>query len=54
MDLVANSWLFRAEAMRLDWGAALEQQIAFLRQSHSPLHRAGHAEGRRARGGQAP
>ncbi|OFE18927.1 hypothetical protein BA895_01845 [Humibacillus sp. DSM 29435] len=37
MDLIANSWLFRAEAMRLDWGAALERQIAFLRQSQSPF-----------------
>ena len=37
MELMANSWLFRAEAMRLDWGGALEQQVAFLRQSHSPF-----------------
>lgn len=34
-----NSWLFRAEAMRLDWGAALDEHISLIRQSHSPFTR---------------
>jgi hypothetical protein len=37
MALLANSRLFRAEAMRLDWGRVIESQIEQLHRSQSPL-----------------
>ena len=45
MALLASSRLFRAEAMRLDWGRVIETQIEQLHRSQSPL--AGAAEQRR-------
>ena len=35
MDLLSNSWLFRAEAMRLDWHEVLTRQVETLRRTHS-------------------
>ncbi|HET7801859.1 MAG TPA: hypothetical protein VFL38_15650 [Humibacillus xanthopallidus] len=37
MALLASSRLFRAEAMQLDWGRVLDDQVRHLHEQHSPL-----------------